>query len=86
MRDGLGRRVRIISGIGCCAIALILAVVVEIQAGLTGLGFNIMIAQRLFRTPELYAGILLLGLVGFVMSQALMIIEKRLLRWRTLSQ
>jgi sulfonate transport system permease protein len=68
------------------AIALILAVVVEIQAGLTGLGFNIMIAQRLFRTPELYAGILLLGLVGFVMSQALMMIEKRLLRWRTLSQ
>jgi sulfonate transport system permease protein len=68
------------------AIALILAVVVEIQAGLTGLGFNIMIAQRLFRTPELYAGIFLLGLVGFVTTQALLAVERRLLRWRMLTR
>jgi sulfonate transport system permease protein len=68
------------------AIALILAVVVEIQAGLTGLGFNIMIAQRLFRTPELFAGIFLLGLVGFVTSQVLLAIERRLLRWRAVAR
>ena len=68
------------------AIALILAVVTEFQAGLPGLGFNIMIAQRLFRTPELYAGIFLLGLVGFITSQGLLIAERRMLRWRTLSR
>lgn len=68
------------------AMALILAVVVEIQAGLTGLGFNIMIAQRLFRTPELYAGIVLLGLVGFITSRTLLFVERRLLRWRSLGQ
>ena|ERR1700722_3346914 len=66
------------------AIALILAVVVEIQAGLTGLGFNIMIAQRLFRTPELYAGIVLLGLIGFITSRTLLFVERWLLHWRTL--
>ena len=68
------------------AIALILAVVVEFQAGLTGLGFNIMIAQRLFRTSELYAGIALLGLVGLLTSQALVVLERRLLYWRTVSR
>jgi sulfonate transport system permease protein len=66
------------------AIALILAVVVEIQAGLTGLGFNIMIAQRLFRTPELYAGIVVLGLIGFITSRTLLLVERWLLRWRSL--
>ena len=68
------------------AIALILAVVVEIQAGLSGLGFNIMVAQRLFRTPELYAGIAVLGGIGAIASQALALTERRLLRWRTLSR
>jgi sulfonate transport system permease protein len=68
------------------AIALILAVVTEIQAGLLGLGFNIMIAQRLFRTPELFAGIFLLGLVGFITSRGLLIVERRMLKWRTLTR
>jgi ABC-type nitrate/sulfonate/bicarbonate transport system permease component len=68
------------------AIALILAVVVEIQAGLPGLGFNIMLAQRLFRTPELYAGIAVLGAIGAIASQALALTERRLLRWRTLAR
>jgi ABC-type nitrate/sulfonate/bicarbonate transport system permease component len=68
------------------AIALILAVVVEIQAGLSGLGFNIMLAQRLFRTPELYAGIVVLGAIGAIASQGLALVERRLLRWRTLTR
>jgi sulfonate transport system permease protein len=68
------------------AISLILAVVTEMQAALPGLGFNILMAQRMFRSPELYAGIIVLGAVGFLTNQALLIAERRLLRWRTLTR
>jgi ABC-type nitrate/sulfonate/bicarbonate transport system permease component len=68
------------------AIALILAVVTEMQAAQTGLGFNILMAQRSFRSPELYAGTIVLGLLGFVTNYVLMRTEKHLLRWRTLSR
>lgn len=64
------------------AIALILAVVTEMQASLPGLGSDIFQAQRAFRSPELYAGLIVLGVLGFVLSHALRMIEHRLLRWR----
>jgi ABC-type nitrate/sulfonate/bicarbonate transport system permease component len=68
------------------AIALILAVVTEMQAAQSGLGFNILMAQRSFRSPELYAGIIVLGLLGFFTNWALQMTERRLLRWRTLTR
>jgi sulfonate transport system permease protein len=64
------------------AIALILAVVTEMQASLPGLGQNILLAQRSYRSPELYAGIITLGLMGFGANQILLAVERRLLRWR----
>jgi ABC-type nitrate/sulfonate/bicarbonate transport system permease component len=64
------------------AIALILAVVTEMQASLPGLGQNILLAQRAFRSPELYAGIVTLGLMGFIAGEILLLVEGRLLRWR----
>jgi ABC-type nitrate/sulfonate/bicarbonate transport system permease component len=65
------------------AVALILAVVVEMQAGQIGLGQNILLAQRMFRSPELYAGIVVLGLFGFLTSWLLNVVERRLLAWKT---
>ena len=64
------------------AIALILAVVTEMQASLPGLGQNILLAQRSYRSPELYAGIVTLGLMGFAANRLLLLAENRLLRWR----
>ncbi len=64
------------------AIALILAVVVEMQASLPGLGRDIMMAQRSFRSADLYAGLVVLGAVGFAVSYGLRLIEARMLRWR----
>lgn len=61
------------------AIALILAVVVEMQAAQPGLGQNILLAQRMYRAPELYAGIVVLGVFGFLISIALSSCERRLL-------
>jgi ABC-type nitrate/sulfonate/bicarbonate transport system permease component len=67
------------------AIALILAVVTEMQASLPGLGQNILLAQRSYRSPELYAGIVTLGLMGFAANQLLLWMEKRMLRWRAVA-
>jgi sulfonate transport system permease protein len=64
------------------AIALILAVVTEMQASQPGLGQNILLAQRTYRSPELYAGVVTLGALGFFINYALQIIERRALRWR----
>jgi ABC-type nitrate/sulfonate/bicarbonate transport system permease component len=64
------------------AIALILTVVTEMQAAQTGLGQNILLAQRSYRSAELYAGIVTLGLLGYALNQALARIEARWLRWR----
>lgn len=65
------------------AIALILAVVVEMQAAQPGLGQNILLAQRMYRSPELYAGIVMLGLFGFVVSWVLDRVERRMLTWKS---
>ena len=64
------------------AISLILAVVTEMQASLPGLGRDIFLAQRSFRSGELYAGLIVLGAMGFCINQALQLAERRLLGWR----
>ena len=52
------------------------------QASQTGLGQNILLAQRSLRSPELYAGVVVLGIMGYAVNHALIIAERRLLRWR----
>jgi ABC-type nitrate/sulfonate/bicarbonate transport system permease component len=64
------------------AICLILAVVTEMQASLPGLGRDIFLAQRNFRSADLYAGLIMLGSIGFIVNYALLMVEQRLLRWR----
>ncbi len=64
------------------AISLILAVVTEMQASLPGIGRDIFMAQRNFRSADLYAGLILLGIIGFTVNYALLAFERRILRWR----
>ncbi|TKT82561.1 ABC transporter permease [Aquamicrobium sp. LC103] len=63
-------------------VALILAVVCEMLAGRDGLGNWILLSARSFRAPDLYAGVILLGALGFLSSVAIDWTEQRLLRWR----
>lgn len=62
------------------AIALILAIVVEMQAGYPGMGRFILLAQRGFRAPDLYAGIVVLGGFGFLLNVLAARSERYLLR------
>ncbi len=64
-------------------VSLILAVVTEMLSGVAGIGHNIIMAARSFRSPDLYAGIIVLGVVGYVTNVALERVERHMLRWRT---
>src|SRR4051794_13633814 len=49
-------------------LALILTLVVEMQSGQVGMGNFLLLAQRSFRAPDLYAGIVVLGILGFALD------------------
>lgn len=63
-------------------VSLIVAVVGEMIASQAGLGQAILLAARSFRASELFAGIALLGLIGFLSNALLAITERRLLKWQ----
>jgi ABC-type nitrate/sulfonate/bicarbonate transport system permease component len=47
-----------------------------------GLGNQILLAARSFRAADLYAGVILLGVTGYVTALLLGAVEARLLKWR----
>ena len=64
-------------------VALVLAGVGEMLAGRDGLGQWILLAARSFRAPDLYAGVMLFGLLGYASALLISAVERRVLRWRT---
>ncbi len=69
--------------VGLC---LIVAVVAEMISGNSGIGYFILNNQRIFRVPEMFAGIFTLGLLGYLINLAFLHIEHFLLRWRTTAE
>ena len=67
-------------------VALILSIVCEMIAGRNGLGNWILLAARSFRAPDLYAGVILLGALGYATSALIAAFEGRLLVWRSKGQ
>ncbi|MGA2043646.1 MAG: ABC transporter permease [Roseiarcus sp.] len=63
-------------------VALILAVVCEMIAGLDGLGQWVLLAARMFHSADVFAGVILLGALGYAGALALNLAERRLLAWR----
>lgn len=63
-------------------IALIVAVVAEMITGNSGIGYFILDMQRVFRVPEMFAGIFTLGLLGYLINFVFLQIEQYFLRWR----
>jgi ABC-type nitrate/sulfonate/bicarbonate transport system permease component len=63
------------------SIAIILMVISEMFAASSGLGFKIVEYQRTFAIPEMWSGILLLGLIGFLLSLLFRLVEHRILVW-----
>jgi ABC-type nitrate/sulfonate/bicarbonate transport system permease component len=67
------------------ALALILTVVAEMISSQPGIGHLILVAARAFRPADIFAGIFVLGALGFVTNSAMQRIEAHLLRWRPAS-
>src|SRR5207302_202883 len=63
-------------------IGLIVAVVAEMIAGNSGIGYFIIDRQRVFRIPEMFAGIFTLGILGYSINFVFLHIERHFLRWR----
>ncbi|MER5219556.1 ABC transporter permease [Streptomyces flaveus] len=63
------------------SIGIILMVISEMSVSSNGLGFTIVQFQRNFAIPEMWTGILLLGLLGFVLSVLFRLVERRALGW-----
>jgi NitT/TauT family transport system permease protein len=63
------------------AIALILTVTAELVAGTDGIGHYIAQSEQAGRIPQLYAGILLTGLLGYLINLVVVLAERRVLFW-----
>ncbi|HSV53113.1 MAG TPA: ABC transporter permease [Burkholderiaceae bacterium] len=62
--------------------SLIVSIVGEMLSAQEGLGTTVLLAARSFRASELYAGVFMLGLIGFISNWLLEQVENRVLRWR----
>jgi len=63
------------------SIGIILMVISEMFAATNGLGAAIIVFQRSFEIPEMWSGVLMLGLFGFVLSVLFGLFERRTLKW-----
>jgi ABC-type nitrate/sulfonate/bicarbonate transport system permease component len=63
------------------SIGLVMVVVSEFVGGGDGLGHYILVARSQAEIPEMYAGILFLGVLGFVLNGVFVLVERRALSW-----
>lgn len=63
------------------SIAMILAITAEIIIGMPGLGQQITLAQQNGALPDMYAYIIVTGIVGYSINRAIIAVEKRALSW-----
>ncbi|WP_329521488.1 ABC transporter permease [Spirillospora sp. NBC_01491] len=61
--------------------ALILMVISELVGGGTGIGARLTLAQQSFQMPEMWAGIVLLGVLGCLFNLVFHLVERRVLAW-----
>ncbi|HLH69150.1 MAG TPA: ABC transporter permease [Candidatus Dormibacteraeota bacterium] len=63
------------------SLAIIMMVISEMVASTNGIGYSILEAQQTFRIPDMWAGILVLGVLGYLLNGLFVLLERRLLRW-----
>jgi ABC-type nitrate/sulfonate/bicarbonate transport system permease component len=63
------------------SLAVILMVISEMVASTNGIGFFVLQSQRSFAIPEMWSGILLLGILGYGLNLLFTAVERRVLAW-----
>jgi NitT/TauT family transport system permease protein len=64
------------------SIALILVTTAEMIAGSKGLGFFILDEERSLRSSAMYAGIILVAVLGYLLNRLFLAVEESVMRWR----
>lgn len=63
-------------------ISIILIVVSEMVGAARGLGYFVLESQQLFQVAQTWAGTIMLGLLGYLLTSIFVVIERRVLRWQ----
>lgn len=63
------------------SIGIILMVISEMFAASSGIGFTVIQFKDGFRIPQMWSGVLLLGLLGVLLAWAFRLVERRVLGW-----
>ena len=63
------------------AVGMIVIIAAEMVAADAGLGYMILTAQQTFHTPELYAGITTIAVIGFLGDRIIRLIRAKLCPW-----
>ena len=63
------------------SLAVIMMVISEMVASTNGIGFFVLQSQRSFAIAEMWSGILLLGILGYVLNVLFALVERRVLAW-----
>jgi ABC-type nitrate/sulfonate/bicarbonate transport system permease component len=63
------------------SLALILMVISEMVASSNGIGYFVLQSQRSFAIPEMWSGIILLGILGYLFNAIFLLVERRVLAW-----
>ena len=64
------------------SIALILVTTAEMIAGSKGLGFFILDEERAMNSANMYAGIVVVALMGYALNRLFLLLESRAMKWR----
>lgn len=68
------------------AVSVIVMVASEMLGATAGLGFFILQSQRQFSLPEMWSGMLVLGIIGYFLNVLLLIVEHQVLSWHRLAR
>jgi ABC-type nitrate/sulfonate/bicarbonate transport system permease component len=63
------------------AVAVLAMAFGEMVGGVNGLGYYIIFAQNTFRIPEMWSGIIVLGVIGYLVNVVFLAVERRALAW-----
>jgi ABC-type nitrate/sulfonate/bicarbonate transport system permease component len=73
---------RIMTGIRLALpVAIILMVVSEMYAAFDGLGYRLLQFRQVFQYGPMWAGIVIIGVLGIVLATAFRMMERRVLKW-----
>jgi ABC-type nitrate/sulfonate/bicarbonate transport system permease component len=63
------------------SVGIILMVISEMFAASSGIGFTVIQFKDGFRIPQMWSGVILLGLLGVLLSVVFRLVERRVLGW-----